>query len=357
MGRFAAGWRTDVSTSRTQTLLACPACGTVRQPGSVACRICEFPLAPGLALEVHAPRLVSALEQTIAVGDEGLVQHARLIADWREVIDTWADYPNVAASEHASRCDEAFGWAVEASQWDRAVVGAASPAAMAAIVRRFEEKVPARRVGERLRDLHVHFIGAGPFEPDDLAEMSGPVGRWTLGDPGREAVDVVVVGRSERGTRSLQSVLQQPAGAPQVFTQEAFIDLLLFGHEWWSDPKRIRAAESEHPGLAAARWNYPSHSRWPTEAPETADAEPIELDGESELHRLGYQITGMSREARWEVLLERAIPVLGVAVVRRTIQRHIALRRGQWEGESRYSHALGEWEYDLDRLSRWYGSR
>jgi hypothetical protein len=342
-----------VKEPRSKTITRCPACGTARIPGESACRLCDFPLSPGPKFDGQAATLVEALEQSIAAGDDLLAEHAGRIAEWREFVDAWTEYED---GPPQGRGDSVFEWALEASRWNRTVVGAKTPATKAAVARRFEQRAEARRVGEQLVDAHVHFIGRGPFLSADLAELSGPSDRWTIGDTGRDPVDIVVVGRSEAGSSALKQVLWQPGGAPRVFTQEAFIDLLLFGHEWWSDPARIRVAERDHQGLAAAHFHYPRGARWPADEPSsgTVTEEGLLLDGESELHRLGYQISGMSRDARWRVLRERAVPTLGVAVVRRTIERHIALRRGQWAGESRYEHALREWEHDLERLTQFY---
>lgn len=72
------------------------------------------------------------------------------------------------------------------------------------------------------------------------------------------------------------------------------------------------------------------------------------------LHKLGYKITGRSRHQRWQVLINRALPQLGLPEVAYTIANNCRLRRLQYDGEERYSHALGEWEHDLARLKEYF---
>ncbi len=285
--------------------------------------------------------MVSQIKQAIAAGDELLARHRARLDEWSETLDTWSEYPG---REEAWRRDEAFGWALEASAWSREIIGQ----------RLWSLTDEARRPESVLWMQHVHFLGRGPFSALDLSEMSGPTKRWTVNRHGVDPVDLLVVGRADWDANAIDTVVRQPGGPPQVLPQEGFVDRLLFGHDWWADRRRMLEAERSHPGLAQARRAYPANVRWPSDAPIAEVAEPIALDGESELHRLGYQITGMSRDERWAVLTREAIPVLGVALVRQTIERHMALRRSQYEGESRYEHALAEWAYDLDRIGRAY---
>jgi hypothetical protein len=74
---------------------------------------------------------------------------------------------------------------------------------------------------------------------------------------------------------------------------------------------------------------------------------------ESELKMLGYQITGMTREKRWKVL-ETAVKQLGLKKVAYTIAQNVKLRKGQKDGLKKFSFAIGEWEYDLNKLKQTY---
>ncbi|MBX6764414.1 MAG: hypothetical protein IRY88_12145 [Rubrobacteraceae bacterium] len=77
-----------------------------------------------------------------------------------------------------------------------------------------------------------------------------------------------------------------------------------------------------------------------------------EFQSETQLYRLGYKITGLSRAERWKILSTRAVPVLGLQEVAETIARHCRVRKRQIGGRERYAHAIAEWEHDLDRLKR-----
>ncbi len=80
----------------------------------------------------------------------------------------------------------------------------------------------------------------------------------------------------------------------------------------------------------------------------------LELNDETRLYELGYKITGTSREKRWEILTTKAIPELGLWSVAYVIANHCQLRKLQFNGREKYRHAIGEWEYDLERIRREY---
>ena len=90
----------------------------------------------------------------------------------------------------------------------------------------------------------------------------------------------------------------------------------------------------------------------PTTEAGKRSREALPLKEQTDLHKLGYRITGTSRAGRWRVLTEEAVPRLGLKVVARTIANHCRMRRAQSSGEERYAHAIAEWEYDLARLKR-----
>jgi hypothetical protein len=73
---------------------------------------------------------------------------------------------------------------------------------------------------------------------------------------------------------------------------------------------------------------------------------------ETPLHRLGYRITKRTRHQRWQVLVNRAVPQLGLPEVAYTIAQNCRVRKLQQDGEEKYAHAIGEWEYDLARLRK-----
>ncbi|MDN3450442.1 hypothetical protein QMA09_09575 [Planococcus sp. APC 3906] len=84
--------------------------------------------------------------------------------------------------------------------------------------------------------------------------------------------------------------------------------------------------------------------------------DPIEdslFSEQSELNKMGYRISGITREERWEVL-RRAIPALGLKKVVNIISANVRLRKRQKNGEQKYQYAIAEWEYDLSQLKKKY---
>ncbi|UQD52223.1 hypothetical protein C0971_09470 [Bacillus methanolicus] len=94
---------------------------------------------------------------------------------------------------------------------------------------------------------------------------------------------------------------------------------------------------------------------WPnTELKENqSNQETKTLKELSDLKKLGYQITGLNRQKRWDIL-KKAVPQLGLKKVAYTIAYNVKLRKGQKDGLKKYSYAISEWEHDLSRLKKEY---
>lgn len=74
------------------------------------------------------------------------------------------------------------------------------------------------------------------------------------------------------------------------------------------------------------------------------------LNEESALKKLGYQITGTSRIERWDILVNKAIPKLGKQKVNKIINNNIRMRKGQTNGAKKFKNAITEWEHDLRKM-------
>lgn len=71
------------------------------------------------------------------------------------------------------------------------------------------------------------------------------------------------------------------------------------------------------------------------------------LNDESKLRKLGYS-SSLTREERWGILTNRAIPVLGKKQIERHIEWLIKFNRNK----SSMENALHEWQYDLNKLRK-----
>ncbi len=78
----------------------------------------------------------------------------------------------------------------------------------------------------------------------------------------------------------------------------------------------------------------------------------IEFNAESELRKIGYRITGLNRDQRWRVLINYALPNLGLEQTVKTITSHIRNRTSQVNGATKFKYSITEWEYDLNRLKK-----
>lgn len=94
---------------------------------------------------------------------------------------------------------------------------------------------------------------------------------------------------------------------------------------------------------------------WPdTELKENqSNQETKTLKELSDLKKVGYQITGLNRQKRWDIL-RKAVPQLGLKKVAYTIAYNVKLRKGQKDVLKKYSYAISEWEHDLSRLKKEY---
>lgn len=97
---------------------------------------------------------------------------------------------------------------------------------------------------------------------------------------------------------------------------------------------------------------------WPSTDVKSKDVtrkntEDNSMNETSALKKLGYQITGVTRAQRWRSL-ESAVPKLGLKKVVQIISYNIKLRKGQKNGEKKFSYAISEWEHDLAKLKKHY---
>jgi hypothetical protein len=196
----------------------------------------------------------------------------------------------------------------------------------------------------------VQFIGTNPFAIDDLQGLLPPDVTVVVDEPVDEP-DFVVLGVEHFEEEQISTAVDARHDGTSFLPQDGFLDLVLFGYDWWTDyVDLLDQSKDWHPGMRCL------HSlqsfRWPgTTAPESEGTGESEGDfqRETDLHKMGYQISGLTRSRRWQVLTV-AVPRLGLEDVAGTIANHIRLRKAQVGGADKYSNAIGEWEHDLARL-------
>jgi len=118
------------------------------------------------------------------------------------------------------------------------------------------------------------------------------------------------------------------------------------------DERRIMLKYVIQPGSDETKFKWPSTDV--NKNSSNNQAEHPELNSRSQLRKLGYQITGMKRKERWDVLESKAIPQLGLKSVAYTIAYLIRGRKAMKNGATKNQHAITEWEHDLQRLKSKY---
>jgi hypothetical protein len=207
----------------------------------------------------------------------------------------------------------------------------------------------------KLSGKTVQFIGTNPFASEDLEGLL-PNDAVVFTDGPVDEPDYVVIGIEGFEEEEISDAVEAKGDQTAFLPQDGFLDLVLFGYDWWANHIDLLNRSREwHPGMS---YLYSLHSfRWPTtDAPESDGSTESEgeFSSETDLHRHGYKISGMSRPERWHVLSTLAVPRLGLEEVARTIANHIRLRKAQVGGAETYSHAIGEWEHDLAKLRSTY---
>ena len=201
----------------------------------------------------------------------------------------------------------------------------------------------------------VQFIGSEPFTIVDLQGLLPSDVTVVINKPVDEP-DIVVLGTNNFEEEQISAAVNARHKGTSFLPHDGFLDLVLFGYDWWTDVvELLNRARDSHPGMIYL------HSlksfRWPgTDAIESTGTTDSEGDYklETDLHKLGYKITGSTRTGRWLILSATAVPRLGLEDVVRTIAGHIRRSKSQVGGEEKYRSAIGEWEHDLARLKSTY---
>lgn len=96
---------------------------------------------------------------------------------------------------------------------------------------------------------------------------------------------------------------------------------------------------------------------WPsTYANETNGTNKLDQDFKeaTNLYLLGYKITGLNRQERWEIIEKKVLPKLDLKEIAYTIANNVRLRKRQKDGKRKFAYAIAEWEHDLKELKEKY---
>jgi hypothetical protein len=162
--------------------------------------------------------------------------------------------------------------------------------------------------------------------------------------------------RKEEGYVLVKALSDNKKGKAYV-TNNLYKDIRKKVGNKWLDVREYNGEDKIEKQSGKEELNHKVFS-WPsTELSDNKSSVTIDdkslLNEESDLKKLGYQITGKSREKRWKVL-EIAVKQIGLRKVAYTIAQHVKLRKGQKNGTRKFSYAIGEWEYDLSKLKSQY---
>ena len=198
----------------------------------------------------------------------------------------------------------------------------------------------------------VQFIGTGPYVNDDLACLL-PDGASVIDEQSTEPADWIILGREGLTVVNLENATLRNSSSTSYLSQEGFLDLILFGNDWWKVlTSRLNTEALNHPGLSFLKTL--ASFKWPgTDAVEASGSSgDQEYAQTSALRDLGYH-TRLSAPRRWAVL-EVAVPKLGLSNVAGHIAAITKQRKRQRGGAHRFRVAIAKWEADLEKLKETY---
>jgi hypothetical protein len=166
--------------------------------------------------------------------------------------------------------------------------------------------------GHAPRAMNVVFAGFYPRDPVDLVKLLHPSSSDYIGTLpcDQSAPDLVVVGQRDVDDSFLDECLVTAHAATRFLPQERYLDLVLFGIDWWGEACELGLLDnacSYYPGLNYVReksaWY---HFDWPSvrATPVAQAAGPDSRErGRTQFNKLGYNVKpARSREDRWALL-------------------------------------------------------
>jgi hypothetical protein len=197
----------------------------------------------------------------------------------------------------------------------------------------------------------VAFVGDGPHLAADLARIV-PIGELVRDPEAEGFVDTIVLGLDAVPSSHVYERMNQSPRPARYLPQEGWIELVLFGRDWWQDSQRLNDAASDHAPLGEVKRRWPrADFGWPGTS-VSGDGPPMEQDFHEVgfLRISGYQLTGMDHGERMNVLRRVTIPLHGLQKVAEEIANFVRLAKLRVKSD--WSYAIGQWELDLEVLWR-----
>ncbi|MDD3926508.1 MAG: hypothetical protein PHT33_07605 [bacterium] len=202
--------------------------------------------------------------------------------------------------------------------------------------------------------------GDMPFNTDDLSNLLGYYHDVRIDmDYDTERTDYLIIGRRDFDKEFIESIVDEYVISIKYLPQEAIIDQLLFGHDWYACPEYLLEFAEMHHGLQFLQTC--EGFKWPdTEAEETDNVvsnHSPEWNEQSALKALGYCITNNGRYTtdaeRWKVLT-LCVDALSLERVVSHIAWLVRSKKRQIGGRSKFRNSILKWERDLERLRATY---
>lgn len=201
-------------------------------------------------------------------------------------------------------------------------------------------------------EKNIILTGSFPFESKDLKKLLSSFHNVIIDEQFEdENPDYIIIGIKDFDEDLLEESIENYGMKVKYIPQEAIVDEILFGFDWYDNPNCLFECAEYHPGLKFLKTC--SGFYWPsTDAPESdgANIESMgELAHESDLKKLGYDTYKRDYD-RERILRNLAIPQMGLKKVVELIAWFVKQRKRQVGGREKYKRAISIWERDLKWL-------
>jgi hypothetical protein len=236
----------------------------------------------------------------------------------------------------------------------------------------------------------ICFTGAGPFINSDLMSLlpdhvnAHDLGEHPLEDDDDDHTDYsdirfFILGQSEYDEDEIKAYVRYAEDRAAFLPQEGFLDLILFGYDWWHGEtiededsedliEELNAVLEYHAGLQYVKsleddldWEWPSTYAEPSNGNGTDEGEYIEV---TDTRKAGYEhwsrgkrLSDRRRRARLRPIVNQYVLQLGRVLPLQEIAETIAGLCKRLKRQDRFPTAIKNYENDLAWLKKNYYDR